>query len=143
MLHPHLCSSREGDWEAEGSGNPTSSTVCPEPALQQDGEEESEGLSVPWWVLRMIPRGSVDAHLLRWGLGEDEPHFLSQKAPREMLCCAEANSPGTLVVGGLQKPGRRVQAPTFHTEGLRFPLPPGSVSFWPWKRAWTLPQTQW
>lgn len=42
------------------------------------------GIPAPWRVLRVIPRGPGDAPLLSWGAREGEPHFLSQRDPREM-----------------------------------------------------------
>lgn len=65
---------------------PTSQRNC---LLSGGGRPLRRGLpwvsiSAPWRVLRVSPRGPGGAHLWSWVAREGEPHFLSQRDPREM-----------------------------------------------------------
>lgn len=73
----------------------------------------------------MSSRGSVDAHLLSWGVWRMNPSSFFQK------CSAETYSQEPFVVGGHWEPGRRCKVPFSTPKGFSFPL---SLCLWPWER---------
>lgn len=113
--HPSGCPTSQNDCLPLGGGGPSSWGL---PGV---------GIPAPWRDLQRIPRGPGDAHLLSWGAWEEEPHFLSQRDPREMRP-QRPSAQESLTVWGNRKPvrsaGPHCSTPKGHCTVLSFPFSP-------------------